>query len=100
MGQQRDRSTDDFLDRHLPGKTPDTIQLRHGIFQQNKWHRLATGRLHCTLLTGESGTGKLRLARTIVQHDDWTRKTEKVPTPEALAAAAVNLSRVLLTALP
>jgi transcriptional regulator with AAA-type ATPase domain len=100
MPQTRDPSTDDFLDRHLPGKTPDAVFLRHGIYQQNKWHRLATERLHCTLLTGETGTGKLRLAKTIVQHDEWSRKTEKVPTPEALAAAAVNLSRVLLTALP
>jgi len=101
MPEQRATDSDDFLTTHLAGDTPDAISLRSGVFQQNLWHRLATGRLHCTLLTGETGTGKFRLAKLMVQHDEWSRQGGgDVPTPEALSQATANLARVLLTAVP
>ncbi len=100
MPDDRD-DTDDFLKRHLPGDTLGAKKLRRSVFRQNKWHRLASGKVRCSLLTGETGTGKHRMARLMVQHDAWSQQGGgHVPTPEALARATANLSRVLLTAIP
>jgi DNA-binding NtrC family response regulator len=92
--------TDDFLDMHFPGNSPAVQALRAGLFDLNRWQRLAPGRIHCALITGETGVGKYRLAKLLVQHTEWTRQPGEVPTPEALAAATANLVRVLLTAVP
>ncbi len=100
MPDDRD-DTDEFLKQHLAGDTTGAKELRRGVFRQNKWHRLATGKLHCSLLTGETGTGKYRLAKLIVQHDAWSRQGGgDVPPGEYLVQQTVKLSRVLLTAVP
>jgi DNA-binding NtrC family response regulator len=100
MPDNRD-DTDDFLNQHLPGDTPGAKALRAGVFRQNKWHRLAAGKLHCSLLTGDTGTGKYRLAKLLVQHDEWSRQGGgEFQSPKVLAAATANLTRVLLTAIP
>jgi DNA-binding NtrC family response regulator len=94
-------NTDDFLDKHLPGDSKAVTDLRRGIFRHNLWHRQASGRVHCTLITGETGTGKYRLSKLLVQHAAWSRQGGgDIPAPEALSQAAANLARVLLTAIP
>lgn len=93
--------SDGFLEVHLPGASPAMRQLRSDIIRLNRWHRLAAGRVHCTLITGETGTGKGRLAKLIVQHNEWDAQGgDDVPTAAALASAAANLAPVLLTAVP
>lgn len=53
------------------------------------------------MLTGETGTGKYRLAKLMVQHDAWSRQGGgDVPPAEYLNQQSVKLSRVLLTAVP
>jgi len=93
-----DRS-DEFLDKHLPGDAPAIRALRTGIFKY--WHRHAAGRVHCVLVTGETGTGKYQMAKLMVQHAEWSRQGGGiVPSREALARATANLTLVLLTAVP
>jgi DNA-binding NtrC family response regulator len=95
-----DAKTDEFLDTHFPGSSPAVQALKASLFDLDRWQRLAPGKVHCVLITGETGVGKYRLAKLLVQHTEWTRQPGDVPTPEALAAATANLVRVLLTAVP
>src|SRR5581483_12335741 len=71
MSQAPINVSDDFLDAALPGTLPSLAALRSKIHDLNLWHRHATGRIRCVLITGETGTGKYELAKTIVQHDQW-----------------------------
>lgn len=95
-----DAKTDEFLDKHFPGSSAAIQTLKATLFDLNRWQRLAAGKVHCVLITGETGVGKYRLAKLLVQHTEWTRQPGDVPSPEALAAATANMVRVLLTAVP
>jgi DNA-binding NtrC family response regulator len=95
-----DAKTDEFLDRHYPGHSRAVQALKSNLFDLNRWQRLAPGKVHCVLITGETGVGKYRLAKLLVQHTEWTRQPGYVLSPEALGAATANLVRVLLTAVP
>src|SRR5580658_6313223 len=92
--------SDEFLDASLPGTLPSLAVLRNKIHDLNLWHRQATGHIRCVLITGETGTGKYELAKTIVQHDQWNRAGGDAPPVAAAVRATAPLTRVLLTALP
>jgi hypothetical protein len=93
--------SDDFLDVHVPGTSDALRRLRAQILQLNKWQRLASGRIRCILVTGESGVGKERLVKRIIQHSEWesqARDGQDIGSLDAWANAAVSFAPVLCTA--
>jgi len=99
--QPQHGADDPFLLRHLPGTSPQIVDLRQHIARLNTPRSIALVR--GVLIRGESGTGKNFVAEVIAGHRQWLKRrntAEDLGLEAALSAHASSFGEVHLPALP
>ncbi len=91
------RDDDPFLHRFLPGRSAGMRKQRSLVHHVNLDENRELIRF--ILLTGESGSGKYRVAQAIAGHARWKKGGVREPD-EPLSVYAKRLDELLLTALP